>query len=201
VETVVCPQLFPVKTNMHHPFLFRGVTASFHLANEGLLRPKSQGPFTYAFHWGEPGHLWGSGALWGSTPTNAVIRHQLNQEGFPTSGISTTPHIERATVYARGKDGNGNGFVFKIIRSELERHGITEFVVAQFCQPSVPEDDEVILVVSGSSCLPSTVVAEVIPIAPQPMYSNGVSPARVKVVVASVMQPTVDYRDCPNTSL
>ena len=28
-----------------------------------------------------------------------------------------------------------------------------------------------------------------------------VEPARVKVVVASVMQPTVEYRDCPNTSL
>jgi hypothetical protein len=146
-------------------FLFRGISASFHLASEGLLKSKVQGPFTYVFHWGEPGHVWGSGATWGSTPTNAVIRHQLNQEGFPTSGISTTPHFERAIVYACGKNGNGSGYVFKIIRSALERHGVAEFVVAQFCQPSVPEDDEVILAVSDASHLPPTVIAEIIPVA------------------------------------
>lgn len=143
-----------------HQFLFRGVSEKRYLANDGLLKPKVQGPFTYAFHWNEPGHVWGGGAVWGSAPVNAVIRHQLGQEGFPTSGISTTPHIERAIVYARGKDGTANGYVFKIIRSALERHGVSQFVVAQFCEPSVPEDDEVIWVTSQDH-LPPAAVAEV----------------------------------------
>ncbi|SRR6266481_4438927 len=150
---------------MDQQFLYRGVTARFHLANNRLPKPKVQGPFTYGFHWNEPGHVWGSGATWGSSPTNAVIRHQLNQEGFPTAGISTTPHIERAIVYARGEDGIDSGYVFKITRSALERHRVTEFVVAQFCQPSVPEDDEVILVISDAPHLPPAVVAEIIPVA------------------------------------
>lgn len=143
-----------------HQFLFRGVSEKLYLANDRFLKPKVQGPFTYAFHWNERGHVWGSGAVWGSAPANAVIRHQLGQEGFPTSGISTTPHIVRAIVYARGKDGTAKGYVFKIIRSALERHGVTQFVVDQVCEPSVREDDEVILVTSQDH-LPPAVIAEV----------------------------------------
>lgn len=146
-------------------FLYRGVSESYHLSNNGFLRPKVQGLFAYGFHYDEPGNGWDSGATYDSTQTNAVIRHQLNQEGFPTSGISTTPHIDRAIIYARGKDGKSSGYVFKILRSDLEINGITEFVVAQYCrQPSVPEDDEVILVVSEGLHLPSIVVVETIPI-------------------------------------
>jgi hypothetical protein len=149
---------------MNHQYLFRGVSASVNRENGGLLIPKVQGVFTYGFQWSEPDLAWGGGATWGSSPTNAVIRHQFNQEGFPTSGISTTPHIDRAIVYARGKDGKGSGYVYKILRSALEKIGVTEFVVAQFCQPSVPEDDEVILVVPGGLHLPSNAVVEIIQI-------------------------------------
>jgi hypothetical protein len=145
-------------------FLYRGVSESFHIANNGLLKPKIQEEFTYGFHWDEPGATCDSGITWDSSPTNAVIRHQLNQEGFPTSGISTTPYLDRAIFYARGKDGKSSGYVFKILRSDLEINGITEFVVAQYCKPSVPEDDEVILVVSEGLHLPLIVVVETIPI-------------------------------------
>lgn len=143
-------------------FLFRGVSEEFHQANDGLLKPKVQGPFAYEPHWDEPGITWDSGVTWDSTSTNAVIRHQLNQEGFPTSGISTTPHLERAMLYARGRNGTSGGYVFKIDRKALQHHGVTEFVVSKFCAPSIPEDDEIILVVPNMPHLPLAVVVEVI---------------------------------------
>ncbi|MEO8341741.1 MAG: hypothetical protein ABI604_18900 [Nitrospirota bacterium] len=151
---------------MDAAFLFRGVSEDIHQANGGFLKPKIQGPFTYGFHWDEPGLTWDSGVTWDSTATNAVIRHQLNQEGLPTSGISTTPHLDRAIVYARGRDGTTGGYVFKIDRKALQQHGIAEFVVAQFCAPSVPEDGEVILVVPDLPHLPPAVIVEVIKVPP-----------------------------------
>jgi len=39
-----------------------------------------------------------------------------------------------------------------------------QFVVSHFCAPSVPEDDEVILVTSNGVALPSDLVIEVIPV-------------------------------------
>lgn len=143
-------------------FLFRGASEAFHQASGGLLKPKVQGPFTYEFHWDEPGFTWDSGVTWDPTSTNAVIRHQFNQEGFPTSGISTTPHLERAILYARGRGGTSGGYVFKIDRKALQHHGVAEFVVSKFCAPSIPEDDEIILVVPNRLHLPSAVVVEVI---------------------------------------
>lgn len=143
-------------------FLFRGVSETFHQNNCGLLKAKLQGPFTYGFRWGEANLKWDSGVTWDSTPANAVIRHQLNQEGFPTSGISTTPDFERALFYARGRDGASAGYVFKIDRISLSAHGVKEFIVSQFCKPSIPQDNEVILVVDSELHLPPAVVVEVI---------------------------------------
>lgn len=153
---------------MDTEFLFRGVSEAFHQANGGLLKPKLQGPFTYEFHWDEPGFMWDSGVTWDSTPTNAVIRHQFNQEGFPTSGISTTPYFERAALYTRGRNGTSGGHVFKIDRKALQHHGVAEFVVSQYCVPSIPEDDEVILVVPNGSHLPPEVIVGIIKVTALP---------------------------------
>ena len=128
------------------------------------MKPKLQGQFTYQVHWDEPGITHDSGVTYDSSTANAVIRHQLNQAGFPTSGISTTPHLQRAIYYAQGEDRASSGYVFKINRDTLKQNGIDEYVVAQFCSPSIPEDDEVILVLSDSSHLPSSVIVEVIPV-------------------------------------
>ena len=65
-------------------------------------------------------------------------------------------------VYARGKRAESNGFVYKINQSALHAHGVVEYVVAQFCVPSVPDDDEVILVVKTGAHLPVALVVEVI---------------------------------------
>lgn len=146
-------------------YLFRGVSVRFHAANGGLLKPKTQGPFTYNFHWDEPGFVWDSGVTWDSTETNAVIRHQWNQEGFPTSGISTTPHLDRAIGYARGKEGTSEGYVYRIDRAALGAHSVREFVVARYCSPSILEDDEVILVAPNGGHLPEALVVELVPVA------------------------------------
>ena len=142
-------------------YLYRGVSACMHNSTGERLRPKKLGPFTYAFHYGE-GIKYGSGAKYGSSETNAVIRHQLKQEGFSTSGVSTTPLFDRAKYYALGKSTLA-GYIYKIDRSTLQQYCVREFVVADSARfPSVPEDQEVILVASDSWELPPEIVIEII---------------------------------------
>ena len=142
-------------------FLYRGVSEKFDRDNASQLKPKVSGPFEHGFRWDEPGFQFDSGMTWDSTTTNAVIRHQFNQEGFPTSGISTTPHLERAIVYARGKDGCSNGFVYKIDRASLAMHEVKEFVVSEYARaPSIPEDDEVILVTPDAASLAEALILD-----------------------------------------
>ena len=156
-----------MRLNRAMRFLYRGVTTGFHDRNGGRLEPKKIEPFEYNFHWEEKGVTWDSGGTWDSTTTNAVIRHQLKQEGFPTSGISTTPHFERAEVYARGRDGRSAGYVYKIDRSLLQQHGVSEFVVKDYVkEPSIPEDDEVILVAADNAASPAVLIVERIPVPP-----------------------------------
>lgn len=146
-------------------FLYRGVSEKFDRDNASQLKPKVSGPFEHVFCWDEPGFRFDSGMTWDSTTTNAVIRHQFNQEGFPTSGISTTPHLKRAIAYARGKDGCSNGFVYKIDRTLLLMHKVKEFVVSEYVRtPSIPEDDEIILVIPDAESLPEAVIVEKITI-------------------------------------
>jgi hypothetical protein len=93
-----------------------------------------------------------------------VIRHQLNQEGFPTSGLSTTPHLKRAVVYARGQRGDSDGFIYKIDSEKLNEYDIAMYVVAAYARwPSIPEDDEISLVTPDGRPLPEVLI-EVIPL-------------------------------------
>ena len=143
-------------------FLYRGVSSAFHATNGGRLKPKVRGSFSHRFGWDQPAIKWDSAITWDSTKTNAVIRHQLNQEGFPTAGISTTPHFVRALFYVRGRDGVAGGYVYKINRALLSSLGVEQFVVSQFCVPSVAEDDEVILVTKDGEELPIELVVEIV---------------------------------------
>ena len=145
--------------------LFRGASLEIHCRNEGRIFPKSLEPFSYTFKYGERGLKYGSGVTYGSSPTNAAIRHQLNQEGFPTSGVSMTPSLERAKIYARGTDGTASGIVYRINRACLDIYGVKQYIVAEYAKfPSVPDDEEVILVSADFGALPDEIIAEVIPI-------------------------------------
>jgi hypothetical protein len=93
------------------------------------------------------------------------LKHQLNQAGFPTSGISTTPIYDRAAFYALAGGQHQTGYVYKINRQALASHGVREFVVNEITtKPSVPEDQEVILVVPSGGGLPDALVEETIKI-------------------------------------
>jgi hypothetical protein len=145
-------------------YLYRGVSMQMHVDHGGLLVPKKLGPFIYTSHYGE-GFKCGSGVTHGPSETNAVIRHQLNREGFPTSGVSTTSLFERARFYATS-GGNNSGVVYKIDRSIMQMNRVKEYVVLHFATyPSAPEDQEVILVASHFCVLPEAIVVEVIQLA------------------------------------
>lgn len=141
--------------------LYRGVSTSLYQKNGGKLLPKSIEPFIYQFHYGE--FKYGIGVRYGLCDVNAVILHQLDQAGFPTSGISTTPHLERAIYYATSGGKETTGYVYKLNRTILVSHGIKEFIVADFAvEPSIPEDDEVILVAPDFGELSDAVIIKII---------------------------------------
>lgn len=98
----------------------------------------------------------------GKTEDHAVRQHQWQQRGFPTRGISTTPHIHRAVFYAQK-----SRILVKIDRSRFQEFGITEYVVSdilgKFPQDiACPEDAEVILVRQLYGTWPKEVVHQIL---------------------------------------
>ena len=142
-------------------YLYRGVNPKLH-KNEKGLSPKKVGDFKYCFkHDGTTIH--NGDARYGLCEHNAVLRHQLNQEGFPTSGASTTPHFERAKYYALSNKTYKIGYVYKIDRNLLKRHKKREYIVSKYIKhPSIPEDDEVILVAENVGELSKEIIIDII---------------------------------------
>jgi len=141
--------------------LFRGVSRAVHDAGSGLA-PKKPGSFVFSARSGaiRSGQGWRSGTGAG----NATLRHQLRQEGYPTSGISTTPSFDRARFYAT-RGGTVAGYIYTIDRSLFDQHGIRVFVVADIVpHPSVPEDQEVVLVAGDGGKLPPEVIVSIDPV-------------------------------------
>ena len=132
-----------------------------HEAGVGLM-PKSSSAFAYAFRWGEPGSVWGSGVTYGTSVENAVIHHQLAQAGHPTSGISSTPIFERAKFYALHGRADAAGVVYTFSTQKLLDGGVRILRVADFVkEPSVPEDDEFVLVPLIGQPIPQPAIIEV----------------------------------------
>ena len=140
-------------------FLYRGVNPDLHTELNGVLRPKTCRPFVASPKWGRA--EWGN-AFWGESQENAVIEHQQHQAGFPTSGVSTTPHVTRAIFYATHGGKYRRAYVYVIDRSQCKGLTVSEFVVNDIVpSPSVVEDDEVILVASDFGALPAALLVEV----------------------------------------
>ena len=107
--------------------------------------------------------------------TNAVRQHQWKRNGFPTSGVSTTPHFEIAKKdYAKR-----NRVIVKINRQLFGKYGIKEYVVKEYLGKfpediAAPEDDEIILVKEDGGSFPKEIIEEVIDIhsGPKPKVSN-----------------------------
>ena len=149
------------KASDAHSFLYRGVNPHLYHSTHGLV-PRGFGPFEYTFL--ADGTIEADGsATAGPSEQNAVLRHELGQEGFPTAGISTTPRVERARIYATGGGRYASGYILRIDRTLLAKMGVKEYVVADWIpHPSVPEDAEVVLVANDCGALPPGVVVEVI---------------------------------------
>lgn len=149
-------------------YLYRGISEEMHIKNEGL-QPKGtsfyRGIIIGELHDGGDGAVIGSGITCGDSIDNAVIAHQRDSKAFPSSGVSTTPFLERAKIYAIHKAKQAKGFVYKIDRVLLAEKGVGEYRVADYAtRPEIPEDDEVILVSNNNGVLPQEIVIEVISI-------------------------------------
>jgi hypothetical protein len=141
------------------PFLYRGVSDEMHARLGGALVPKEGKPFVRSPEFGRA--EWGN-AFWGENEANAVVEHQQHQAGYPTSGVSTTPHRERAVFYATGGGKSPGGYIYVIDSALLSKHGVRSYIVNEIVpSPGVPEDDEVILVAEDCGALAAEIVVEV----------------------------------------
>ncbi|MDZ4202499.1 MAG: hypothetical protein U1C96_10180 [Gallionella sp.] len=140
--------------------LYRGVSAQMYEESNGELRPKQSSSFSRAPQYGKD--EWGN-CFYGDTPLNSVVEHQRHQAGYPTSGISTTPHFERARFYATCGGQMESGYIFIIDQALCRDREVTLYVVNDIVpHPSVIEDDEVILVAKDFGVLPAGIVVDVV---------------------------------------
>ncbi|MDT8303444.1 MAG: hypothetical protein RQ760_18335 [Sedimentisphaerales bacterium] len=146
---------------MNNDFLYRGVHVDIHMANDGVLIPKGTS-ITRVVHLDTSLARLDSGITLDDSTENAVIGHQINSDKFPSSGVSTTPHFNRAKYYAT-RGHKTKGIVYKIARDKLMIYGITEYIVSEYAvQPKDLSDEEVILVHKDHGPLPSEVVVSII---------------------------------------
>ena len=129
------------------------------IAAGNLLIPKGQGPFSENPRLGIDTRL---PFVLGPTDEHAVRQHQWQQNGFPTKGISTTPHFERACMYAKSKR-----IIAVIDRQLFTEYGIREYhvnaVLGAFPEDiAFPEDDEVIIVCENDGPLPREIIIDII---------------------------------------
>jgi len=88
-----------------------------------------------------------------------AVRAQQWDGNYPTSGVSTTPHLWRAEHYARR-----HRKIASIAVNRLEAFGILMFRVSEHVHASLiclPEDDEVILVCPGAEAFPKEIIQEI----------------------------------------
>jgi hypothetical protein len=141
--------------------LYRGVSKEKYSTDGGVIKAYKLGPFYKEFNLND-GHVLDEGLTIDSSKNNAVILHQKDSKKFPTSGISFTPHKERAKYYATNNDQK-DGLIFCIDRRLLTKNNTEEFIVAKYTDtPHIPEDDEVILHVKDDKDLPQELIKEIV---------------------------------------
>jgi hypothetical protein len=143
---------------MKNQFLYRALRSEEIVAGN-LLIPKSSDPFLAHPRLDIDTRL---PFILGPTEESAVRQHQWAQAGYPTCGVSTTPHLDRAKFYAQT-----HRTIVRIDRTCLQRLGIKEFVVKEWLDKfpndtAVPEDDEIILVNALNMPFPKEIIADVL---------------------------------------
>jgi hypothetical protein len=143
-------------------FLYRGVSKEMHDNNLGLL-PKGNSFSSYV-EMGSSIACMGNGISHGCSEENSVIGHQEDSSEYKTSGISTSPHYNRAVFYAT-KGGTQDGIIYKIEISKLLEYQVKTYNVLDVVNgPKVPVDDEIILIQKEEGALPIEIVKEIIKI-------------------------------------
>ncbi|MGL4349708.1 MAG: hypothetical protein ACRCT2_03880 [Plesiomonas shigelloides] len=144
-------------------FLYRGVSEDLYEELNRKLKPKNVNEKFESFvHAGDPHAVCGSGVECGESNLNAVISHQWEQAGLPTSGVSTSPFIERAKFYALNGDTIAKGYVYTLSIEKLLAHGVTIFKVNDMVPgPAIPIDDEHILVAKDFGCIPECAIISI----------------------------------------
>ncbi len=142
---------------MTHDFLYRALRAD-EIEAGCVLIPKGQEPFEAHPRLGIDTRL---PFVLGRTEKYAVQQHQWQQNGFPTSGVSTTPHLERARFYAAAR-----GVVVEIDHRLFSVYGVREYAVSSILGEfpvdiAVPQDDEVILVREEAGPFPKQLIVRV----------------------------------------
>ena len=139
--------------------LYRGVNFEMYERLGAKLCPKIFEPFKLSPKWDEV--PWDD-STWNESPENAVIAHQRNQAGYPTSGVSCTPHMGVATNYATHGGHFSVGYIYVLDPSKFEKFGVKSYKVSEIVsKPSVPEDDEIIIVHENFGILPEEIILEV----------------------------------------
>jgi len=138
-------------------FLFRALREN-EIRAGNILVPKAQGEFVAEPRLDVDTRL--DEVVLVRTREYAVRQHQWQQNGFPTSGISATPHIDRAKYYCQ------HGVIVKIDRYLLPGHGIQEFFVKEWLGKH-PEDiansnDDEVILVSETGRFPSHIIVEIV---------------------------------------
>lgn len=148
-------------------YLYRGVSVELHKKLHGKLVPKMlNSNFATVACMGDPHAILGAGIIMGESELNTVVLHQWEQAGLPTSGVSFTPYLERARFYAKNGKDRGKGFIYKVDMSLLDSNNVKWYSVNKLVpNPSIPEDDEYILVGFGGGEIPMEVVVSISEIA------------------------------------
>lgn len=149
-------------------FLYRGVSKKIHQEGKGLDSKLPKTTFSSYLEMGSSISEMGSGGMMGCAEENAVLGHQYNSSEYKTSGISTTPNIERARYYAT-RNNTRNGVIYKIDTEKFTAFEITSYKVSDMVNyPKVHEDNEIILVHIDKGTLPEGIVVEEIEISSTP---------------------------------
>jgi hypothetical protein len=122
--------------------------------SRGVLIPKACGPFI-----ADPMLPQILPFTLGKRPEHAVRAQQWDSNKYPTSGVSTTPHLKRAEYYAQN-----HRTIAKIALDRLDQFNVQTFRVSEYIHSSqlcVPEDDEVILVCVDAGCFPKEIIADI----------------------------------------
>jgi hypothetical protein len=91
--------------------------------------------------------------------TEHAVREHHSVGQYPTSGVSTTPHLKRAEHYAQQ-----HRTIAKIAVGRLVQFHVLTFCVCDYVDASlicVPEDDEVVLVCPDTECFSKEIIADI----------------------------------------